>query len=142
MFKVVILIMLFYSFGITIFAYTIPTEALPYVSSFSDITDEISLQSVSEEVQDSVQKQTNIPVIEIGALVFYSGNILIDLILNFAYAIPQMIGLLINGILLLLNIDSYIFAVVELFAAVVVSVLYFIGIIQLLMGIRSGRILT
>lgn len=149
MFKIVILIMLLYSFGITIISYTIGeadtatgNDALNYISSFNDVSSEMDLESVSTDIQDSVQKQTNIPVIEIGALVFYSGNILIDLILNFAYAIPQMIGLLVHGIQILLNVDNYIFAVVELFAAVVVTVLYFIGIIQLLLSVRSGRTFT
>lgn len=142
MFKAVILVMLFYSFAITIIAYSLPADAKHYVTGFSDATSEISLESVSSEVQDSIQRQTNIPVIEVGALIFYSGNIIIDLLLNFAYAIPQMIGMLINGLMLLFGVDSYIFAVVEIFASVVITIMYFISIIQLLASIRSGQTIT
>jgi len=139
-FKVVLALMLFYSFAITILAYSVPSDSLQYVTAFSDVGNSIDLETVGNDVQESLESQTNIPVIELGALVFYSGNILIDLLLNFAFAIPQMLGLLINGIQLLFNIDSYLFVVVELFASVAVMVTYFIGIMQLFTGIVSGRV--
>lgn len=140
MFKVVIAIMLFYSGAITMITYSVPDDAKQYVSGFSDISEDININSVGTQIQNSVETQTDIPVVEIGALVFYSGNILIDLILNFIFAIPEMIGMLINGIMLLVGIDSYLFAVVETIMAVTFLVFYLIGVIQMLVGIRSGRI--
>lgn len=138
-FVAVILVQLFYSFAITLLAYALPASAIHYVTGFSELSGG-DLGSVGSSVQASLDRQTNIPVIEIGALVFYSGNILLDLLLNFAFAIPQMLGMLVNGIMLLLNVDSYIFAVVQLFASVVVTVMYFIGLMNLLVSIRSGRV--
>jgi hypothetical protein len=139
-FKVVIIIMLFYSFSITILTYSLPNDALVYVTGFSDLSSSFDLETIGGDVQSSLESQTDIPVIELGALVFYSSNIILDLLLNFAFAIPQMFGLLINGLSLMLNIDSYLFVVVQLFASVTMVVLYFIGLIQLMTGIRSGRI--
>lgn len=141
LFKGIIIMQLFYAFIITGLAHSMPASTQTYLTGFSDVTDEINLQNVSAEVQDSLNRQTQIPVIEMGALVFYSGNILLDLLINFMFAIPQMIGLLINGIMLLFNVDSYIFAIAELFFSVVVSAMYIIGLIQLITGIRSGRII-
>lgn len=140
LFKAIILVQLFYSFSITGLAYTIPADAREYTDAFSQIADDISLSGVSTDIQNSLEKQTNIPVIELGALVFYSGNLLIDLLLNFAFAIPQMFGMLVNGIMMLISIDSYISTLIQLFATVVMTALYFIGIIQLLTSIRSGTI--
>ncbi len=139
-FMSLIMVMLFYSFAITLTTYAMPEESLNYVTAFSDVADTIDLETVSGEVQDSIERQTKIPVLELGALVFYSGNILIDLLLNFAFAIPQMLGLLINGLMLLFNVDSNIFAIVQIFASVALIVAYFIGLMQLLTGIRSGRL--
>lgn len=136
-FKVMLVVMLFYSFCITLITYAMPVESISYVDSFSSLANEANLENVSVQIQDSITQQTRIPIIELGALVFYSGNIVIDLLLNFAFAIPEMIGLLVNGIMLLLNVDSYIFAVVQLFASVVMIVLYFVSIMQLLIGIRT-----
>lgn len=138
-FKAVVMIMLFYSFCITVLTYALPGEAKTFVDPFSDVANEIDMESTSAQLRESVEAQTNIPVVELGALVFYSGNIIVDLLLNFLYAIPQMLGLLINGVMLLLNVDSYIFAIVEIFAAVAVSIMYLIGLIQLLTSVRSGR---
>lgn len=140
MFKLIIIVQLFFSFAITGLAYAIPDDALNYVTSFSNPADEITFEGVTEEVQDSLEQQTNIPVIDLGALVFYSGNILIDLLLNFVFAIPQMLGLLVHGLMLLLNVDTYLIGLVQGFASAVVLALYVIGIMQLLTSIRSGRV--
>lgn len=140
LFKTILVVQLFYSFCITLLIYAMPASAISYVTGFSDSSGQFSLETVSAEVQNSLESQTNIPVIELGAMVFYSGNIIIDLLLNFLFAIPQMLGMLINGIMLLINVDTYIFAVVEMFASVIISVLYLIGLMQLLVSVRSGRV--
>jgi len=137
LFKVVVLVQLFYAFSITIVAHSLPAETLAQATRFQDISEEINLQNVGNDVQETIEKQANLPLIEIGAIIFYSGNIIIDLLLNFAFAIPQMIGLLVYGITSLFSIDTYIVAYVELFFSVVMMVLYFLGIIELLTAIRS-----
>ena len=140
-FKGILIVQLFYAFAITILVYSMPVDSLNYVTAFSDIgTNSFTLEDISDDVQSSFEQQNNIPVIELGALLFYSGNILIDLLVNFVFAIPQMIGLLINGILLLFNVDSFVWATVELFSSVVIVVLYTIGMMQLLTEVRSGRL--
>lgn len=137
LFKVVILVQLFFAFSITIIAHSLPADTLPQVTAFSDLSDEISLERVGTDVQNTIQNQANLPLIEIGAIIFYSGNIIIDLLLNFAFAIPQMIGLLIFGFTRLFSLDTFIIAYVELFFSVIMMVLYFIGLIELLTAIRS-----
>ena len=136
-FKAILIVMLFYSFVITTMTYVTPDGALNYIKSIDDITTPTDLQEVGEKVQSSVEKQTNIPVVEMGALVFYSGNILIDLILNFIYAIPQMIGLLVNLLLMLFNVESQVFAIVEIFAAVIYTVLMLLTLLEMLTNIRA-----
>ena len=141
MFKTVIIIQLFYAVAITMLAYAMPAASLNYVTSFSDLTDEISLESVGTDVQDSLEQQTNMPIIELGALVFYSGNILIDLLLNFVTALPQMFILLIQGIMSLISVDGFLMGQVQLFATVAISVFYLIAIIQILTNVRSGLVI-
>lgn len=143
LFQTVLVIQLFYALAITLTTYGLAAAGSDLINAqidpFSEVTDDLNLETVSGELEDSLTRQTNIPVVELGALVFYSGNILLDLMLNFAFAIPEMIGMLVNGLGLLFNLDSYIFVVVELFAGILVMAMYFIGLIQLLTGIRSGR---
>ena len=73
---------------------------------------------------------------------FYSGNILIDLLMNFFFAIPEMIGLLVVGMQTLFNIDGYFYAMIEGFAGVVMTSLYIIGLLQLLNTIRGRGVIT
>lgn len=141
-FKFILITMLFYSFAITAITYSIPEDAKNYVDSFSDISSNFNFQEVGTKVQDSLETQTKIPLLDVGALVFYSGNIILDLLLNFAFAIPEMIGILVQGILFIFNIDTSIVAYIELFAAAIVLILYVIGLIQLVTGIRSGRVIA
>lgn len=146
MFKTIILVQLFFSFCITGIVYGMQelpdAKPLNFVTGFSDVTDEISLDSVALEVEESFTRQTNIPVIELGAMLFYSGNILIDLMLNFIFALPEMIGLIVQGIQMLLGVDNYLWALAQLFSTVIITVMYFIGLMQLLTNIRSGRAIT
>lgn len=141
LFKVVIMIQLFYGLAITGITYALPADALLEVQAFSDISSSTNFEEISSQIEDSVEQQINMPVIELGALVFYSGNIIIDMVLNSALAIPEMFTILINGICRLISLDSYITSLLMVFAGVVFSVMYFIGIIQLLTNIRSGRVI-
>lgn len=138
LFKIMIVVQLFYAFAITGLVYATPADAKQYVTSFSEVATTINLENVSSQVQTSLERQRSIPVIELGALVFYSGNIILDLFLNFFTAIPQMLGLLINGLQVLFSIDGYLFAMVEIFSSVIITVLYFLALIQLLLRVRSG----
>lgn len=140
-FKGIILAQLFFSFAITIMAYATPAGALVYVDSFTGLAEDISLNSTATDIQDSLEQQTNIPVVEVGALIFYSGNILLDLLLNFTFAVPEMIGLILHGIVQLVSIDTYIWAVVQMFATVATLALYLIGLIEMLTSVRSGRVI-
>ena len=72
-FKVVLLVMMLYSLGITLFSYALPPEVNPILSTYSAAAQ--SLSEIGSTVQGNIEQQTNIPSLEVGALVFYSGNI-------------------------------------------------------------------
>lgn len=138
-FKTLLLVMTLYSLGMSMFAYALPPETNPYLTTYSSAAQ--SLDSIGSQVQGNIEQQTNIPSLEVGALVFYSGNIILDLLLNFAFAIPQMLSLFITGILLIFNANAVLINQIQLFVSVLFLALYFVGLIQLISGIRSGRVL-
>lgn len=140
LFKALIIVQAFYAFAILLIAHSLPAPAYIQASDFIDLGQSIDLENIATGVEGSLESQTNIPVIELGALVFYSGNLLIDFLLNFLYATPAMFTLLLRGLLFLINADTFIWAYLQLIGTVVVSALYFIGVLQLLVGIRSGRL--
>lgn len=137
LFKTAVLVMLFYSVAINMVVYSLPSGSVRGVGDMFE--SDFDGETITEEVQENLDRQTNIPVVDIGALVFYSGNILIDLIANFATALPQMVGFLFAGLRNLLNLDGVIVLYAQGFATAIITVMYFIAVIQLLMGVRSGR---
>jgi hypothetical protein len=141
-FKTIILVQIFFSAAMTILAYSLTGLGVSpnYISSYSELAGNINITNIQTDLESSLTQQQNIPVIEIGALIFYSGNILIDLLLNFFFAVPEMIGLLTNGISQLFSIDGQIWMQVQVFASVTIVALYVIGIIQLLTNVRAGRV--
>jgi len=140
MFKTVLLVSLFFSFIITGLTYTMPSDSLNHIEMFSQVGNGIGMNESVSMVQDSLEQQSNIPVVELGALVFYSGNILMDLVLNFTFALPEMISLIINGVMTLFSVDTYLMYLVQVFTSSIMIILYFISIIQLITGVRSGRL--
>lgn len=142
--KAIILVQLFFSFAITVIVYALPADLKVYVDPFSDVSGSIDMQGVANDLESNLQGQQNIPLIDVGALVFYSGNKLLDLILNFIFAVPEMIGLLIYGIVSLLGngVDSFIMATVQLFTFVTVSALYIVSAIQMLTEFRGRGAIT
>lgn len=136
-FKVILIVSLFYSGAITGLSYALPSNIRNYVVAFSEVGQPITLNSVTGQVRETLERQNDIPLIELGALVFFSGNIILDFLLNFSFALPQMLGLIINGIMQLINVDSFIGSIIQAFASAVVLSLYFIGLIQLLTNVRS-----
>lgn len=140
LFKAIILVQLFYAVSITMMAHSIAGTNEDLSQSFRGYDSTLELQNVSTSIEEGLRKQTNIPVVEIGALVFYSGNILLDLLLNFAFAIPQMLGMLMHGLMLIFGFDTFLWQQVQLFASVLVMSIYFISLLNLIVGIRSGRV--
>lgn len=139
-FKYTLIVMAFFSFIITVYSYAMPDEMRKYINSFDDLVDDGEIAGISSSVEDSLTRQTSIPVIDVGALVFYSGNIFLDLLLNFVYAIPQMITLLFNGLMLMFGIDTNFMSLIQVFLSVLITILYFLGLIEMIIGVRSGRV--
>lgn len=135
---VVIIAQLFFGTGITLLTHYMPPDTLDSVQIVSNTSYDMGFSNISSQLENSVTGQLNVPVVDFGALVFYSGNIIVDLLLNSIYAVPEMIGIFINIITIIFNIDSFAVVVVQGFASVVITALYLVGIIQLIARVRSG----
>jgi hypothetical protein len=140
---IIIIVQGFYSLSITLIAYnfnSIGEPAKSYAEKYGiSASNTNELQSISDKLESALTRQSSIPLIEVGALVFYSGNIILDLLANFAFAIPQMIGMITNGLSSLLSMDTNLWLPVQLFFSIIIVAVYLIGILQLVTGIRSGQ---
>jgi len=140
-FKVILMIQLMFSTALTIIVYALPAEARDQAEPFADVGREYNVSTISSDITENFEDQQNIPLINVGALVFYSGNILLDLLGNFIFAIPIMLTLLLHSIGNLFSIDATIWYFVQMFATGIITIMYIVGLMQLVVGIRSGRVI-
>lgn len=108
MFTSAISMMLFYSIATTMLAYSLPAEDLNYVVSFNFGENNIKTDytKISGEVEKNISTQKRVGITDIGGLVLYSGNLVLDLFLNFFASIPSMATLLFKILFLIMPIDN------------------------------------
>ena len=114
-----------------------PDDTLNYVSIARPEHD-VNLDTIAKDIQESAEKQMDIPLLDMGALVFYSGNIVVDLILNSLFAIPEMISIIVNIFLNFFAVNAYVATYAKLLIWAVISAVYIISILAFIMNIRSG----
>lgn len=139
--KIIFAINAFYSFAITGLAYSLPEDSLNYMTSYSGGTVIGTGTEISQQLEDNLDQQTNIPVIDIGALIFYSSNIVVNLIMNFIFAIPEMIGFLVTGVVFILGFDTFLINQLQILLSALMIGVYVIGVISTLMKLRSGQVI-
>jgi hypothetical protein len=137
-FKGVIIMQLFWAFAFGILTLTIPATDLPQLAVFTFQNGSVDLATIGTSFQDAVINQTNIPLLDYGALVFYSGNIILDLILNFFFAIPEMATMLISAVFMFVPIAGGLETLIKSFLFAFIGVMYVIGLLAFVSNIRSG----
>lgn len=137
-FKVMMTAQVFWSLVFTLLVYTMPGADQGQLALITMTNGTTNLATISTQFESAVTNQTNIPIVELGALLFYSGNIIIDLLLNFAFAIPQMFSMLLNIFFLILPMPQNIQLTVSLFFVALIAIAYAIGILQFVTNMRSG----
>jgi len=133
------MIQLFLGLSMTLVVHALPSDTLEYAQIFSP-EHTIDMGSTTQSIEDSLQKQTNVPVLDVGALVFYSGNILIDLFLNFFFAIPEAISILVNAFFMVAPVEAFIATQIKLFIFAIITIIYLFVMFQFIAGIRSGAV--
>lgn len=138
-FVFVIMVQLFWSFGATTFAYTLPDNQLQYVTIYTGHSTASTLQDVSIDVEENIESQVELPVIDAVTLIMFTGNLLVDLILNFLTAVPAMFILLIEGITLFIPIEATLLGTFKMLLWVTATVLYVIAIATTIANMRSSQ---
>ena len=140
LFKLILIVQIFFGSSITIIVHSLPGSVQGDMLVYTDFSERMSLSDISSKVEGNLNSQTKAPGTDIAALVLYSGNLLVDLLLNFVFAIPEMLTIVISGITLMVGVDYFIVAQIQLFVGVLFSVLYLIAILQFFTKVRTGQI--
>ena len=113
-FVYVLMVQLFWSFAVTMLIYAVPLQYSVAVTLFTTDPTASTLTTISPSVQTNIENQLSLQLIDIATLIYYSGNLIIDLILNFLGAVPQMFNLLIQALSIFVPIDAVLSLVVLL----------------------------
>lgn len=145
-FKAVIVIQLFFGIGATMIAHSLPEQT--YVTISQQITPEEfeSMENISgnftEKIEAIQNPPVNLPFIDTAFILFYTGNLIIDAFINSLFAIPSMATVLVSGFSIFIPIDPEFSALLSMFVWSLIAILYIIGIIGVIMNLRSQGGLT
>lgn len=140
-FKAVIIIQLFFGVGATMVSYALPE--VNYVEISQQLTPEEleSLEELSDQYNQDIEMIRNppvkLPIIDQAFILFYTGNIVIDAFLNSLFAIPSMASVIVTGFGIFVPIDPYMQGLLGAFVYALIAILYIIGIIGIIINIRS-----
>ena len=141
-FKMIIVIQLVFGVGATMIAHSLPEQT--YLSISQQVTPE-QIENISEISGNFTEKMETIrnppidlPFVDTAFVLFYTGNLVIDAFINSIFAIPSMATVLVKGFALFFPIDPAFETALTLFVYAFIAVLYIIGIIAVIMNLRSG----
>ena len=134
----IVMIQLFYGFGMTALAYALPVANVDLMGTYNQPVSDLDMLDIADSIESNLRSQVNIPIVDVGSMVFYSGNILMDLIINFFTAIPSMITLAFSAFFMLFPVDAFLATQVKIVVWVFATVVYFIAFLSFIMSVRSG----
>jgi len=134
--KAIFVMSLFYSLATTLLVHSLPeTTIASHYIKFTDI------QTQAEQFRQTVELERNIPIVNLGVMVFYSGNLFVDLLVNFVTAIPSMFSLILELLLLVFSPSTEVQSTIQLFFYLTTTTLYLISVLSSILSIRTGRVL-
>jgi len=137
LFTYLLIVQMFYAFSITIFVPLLPDIQQQQVIMYTDEQGVLNFATLGSELEGTVSSQSTVPFLELGTLIFYSTNLIINLVLNFITAIPQMITLLLVTLFTFLPLDQTIQTSVKGIFIAMITIIYYLLLILYIMGART-----
>lgn len=129
-----------FSIAITAYSAILVNQINPNdIADYQSIAAINDLNDLSNKFETGLNNQQNTGPIEIAALIFYSGNFFVSLFLNFIFAVPRLIGIIITTFLYFAGFNSALIVGVIGLINFIFSATYVLIVIGFLLGVRSGR---
>ncbi len=129
---------IFYSLSITIMVPLIPDAQQNQIVMYLSDEGIINFNSLSASVEGAVESQSSIPFLDYGSLIFYSTSIILNLLINFFTAIPQMVLMLISTLFIFLPFDYSIQTTIKMIFFIVINALYYISLLFYITNQRTS----
>jgi len=138
--KVIVILQILFSFSTTMIVYSLPDDALKsFMMGEVRMEHGESTGEIISEFNETASSMKQSSLINTAFLLFYTGNLLIDLFMNFLFAIPEMLTIPWNLFCYVFHVDPTFQGGVSMIIFAIASVIYMIVIISLIVQIRSGR---
>lgn len=141
-FGTIIIISMFWSFLITSTIHFMPASERNIIIQFDP--DEGNYQNVTtdsdeiaREFQASLQSQRSFGIVDLAALALYSGNIFLDLAVNFFFAIPEIFSLLFYAIFQIIRVNEYLQLEIILWMQGLFAIVATTILVRFLLAVRS-----
>ena len=135
-----------FGLGATMISYSLPDNTYIEISQQVTPEDIEAIEDISGNFTSDIEAirnpPVNLPIIDTAFILFYTGNLVIDAFLNSLFAIPSMATVLVRGFSIFFPIDPYFENMLALFVYALIAILYIIGIIGVIMNLRSQGGLT
>ena len=138
LFTTLLLVQLFWSLGVSLLIPNMPNATTNQVVMFTNSNNVIELGTLQSSISQGITDQQNIPLLEVGALVFYSSATILNIMINFFTAIPQMVTLLMSVLFLFIPVSLGLQIALQTWVFGIVTVLYFVALFTFLMGTRTN----
>jgi hypothetical protein len=128
---------MFYSFAVSVFVPQIPDIQQNQIIQYTDARGVVNFSTLATTMESAVSSQSTVPFLELGALIFFSSSILINLVLNFITAIPQMLTWLLDGLFEFLPVAETIQISVKGIFIVMTTIIYYLLFVLYILGVRT-----
>lgn len=137
MFVAFIFVQIFWAFSVTLLVPFIPDAEMSQVVFFEDEAGLIKYSTLANSLETGISDQTNIPVLDFGALIFYSSNLLLSLMINFATAVPQMLLILLSAFSNVFPLNYTIMFYMKTYFTLIITILYYLSLFLFITNIRG-----
>jgi hypothetical protein len=131
------LLSIFYGLCVSIFLPYFPSVADGQLYIFTDGQGISKIATMQQGLQTGMQAQTQIPFTEFGSLIFFSSIGAFNLFMNILTAVPQMLTILVNGLMMVIHIPPAIFNVISIGFLGIFTVLFYLAMFVFLISSRS-----
>jgi len=132
--KNIVLFSMFYSLVMTLLTYSVSVPA--------EFSPEKSVNEISSSVESVYKSSVGIPIIDLGALVFFTGNAVLDFLINFVTAVPSATTAVLAFALSFTNLPSDVINLVKGSLYAIGIALYVITLIAIILNVRSRGAVT
>lgn len=133
----VLVVHLFFSFGINAFVYSLPADDRQALTIYESNPAYMKSSDVYQKFNQSISSQTNFSILNVTALALYSGNIMADLLTNFIFAVPAMSTILLEVVFSLVSVPIATQNGIKILFSVIIFATIIMGLLRFLTSSRT-----